>query len=253
MKKEVQFNSLSTMWRPALGSLLVLLTTFQGTWAVEGPSPAKASHPPVAGLTSESLFSNLLEHNRLRSAHLGQYTGPRTYQVKNKDGKVRAETRVLFRYQAPDTKEFKVISETGSGFIRRHVINRLMESEADAAAGRSKHDSSITPDNYRLEIEGEEDIDGYHCIVVRAIPRRPDKYLFEGKIWIHATELAIVKTEGHPAKNPSFWIKRVDFVRYYQKVGEFWLPRKDESVSDVRFFGKHILTIDYNSYQLGSS
>ena len=86
--------------------------------------------------------------------------------------------------------------------------------------------------------------------VFGAIPKRRDKYLFEGKIWIESSEFAIVRIEGQPAKNPSFWIKKVDFVRRYQRIDGFWLPLKDETVTDVRLIGKNIFTIDHGSYEI---
>jgi hypothetical protein len=57
-----------------------------------------------------------------------------------------------------------------------------------------------------------------------------------------------VKITGRLAKNPSFWIKRVDFVRDYKKIDGFWLLSREEAVSTVRVFGKETLTIDYQNY-----
>lgn len=218
--------------------------------ATTGDRMASVSHPSAEGLTGDILFSKLLEHNRLRELHLQQYWVARTYQVKKDNGKVRAETQVWLQYRAPATKEFKIISEKGSRFVRQRVFKRLLESEVETAAGRNRHDSSITPSNYTFELLGEEDVDGYHCFVVQAIPKRKDKYLFDGKIWIEANEFAVVKIAGSPAKNPSFWIKRADFVRRYQKIGQFWLPLQDESITHVRIFGKNILTIDHANYEI---
>ena len=56
---------------------------------------------------------------------------------------------------------------------------------------------------------------------------------------------AVLQVAGHPAKKPSVWIKRVEFVRRYQKIKEFWLPLKAESITQVRIFGKNILAIDW--------
>ena len=163
---------------------------------------------------------------------------------------MRAETQALLRYRAPDTKEFKIISERGSGLIRSRVFKPLMDVEVETAAERNRIDSSITPNNYTLSLLGEEEMGGSHCFVVQATPKRADTYLFEGKIWIHSVEFAIVQIEGQPAKSPSVWIKRVDFVRRYQKIGEFWLPLKNESITRVRFFGKNTLTTDYDNYEI---
>jgi hypothetical protein len=63
----------------------------------------------------------------------------------------------------------------------------------------------------------------------------------------------IVKITGHLAKSPSFWIKRVDFLRTYQKIDGFWLLSREEAVSVIRIFGKETLTIDYQNYAVNGS
>ncbi len=201
-------------------------------------------------MTGDLILAKLLEHNRRREARLQQYSVPRTYRVQNDQGKVRAELQVVLHYRAPGIKEFKLVSEAGSSLIRSRVFKPLMESEVETAAGRNRHDSSISPDNYTFKLLGEEVVDGYPCFAVQATPKRNDTYLFKGKIWIHATEFAVVQIAGQPAKNPSFWTKRVDFVRRNQKIGEFWLPLKDESITLVKMAGKNILTIDYAHYEI---
>jgi len=214
-----------------------------------GIALALASYPSN-GMTGQTVFAKLLEHNRLREARLQQYSVTRTYQIKSSSGKVRAETQVLMQYRAPGVKEFKVLSEGGSGIIRGRVFKPLMDSEVETAAGRSRSDSSINPANYNFEVIGEESVDGHQCIVVQATPTRDDKYLFKGKVWIHATEFAVVRIEGQPARTPSWWIKQVDFVRRYQKIGQFWLPAQDESTSQVRVFGTYTLTVSHYSYEM---
>jgi hypothetical protein len=132
--------------------------------------------------------------------------------------------------------------------VRGTVLKRLIESESETSSGRAHHDSSIKPANYEFTLVGEQDLGPYHCFVVDATPKRRDKYLFEGKVWIDAHDYAIVRIAGRPAKSLSFWITRADFVRQYQKVGEFWFPARDETLADVRVVGKKILTIDHLNY-----
>jgi hypothetical protein len=43
----------------------------------------------------------------------------------------------------------------------------------------------------------------------------------------------------------SFWVTRADFVRQYEKIGDFWLPAKDETFVDVKLYGKKILSIEH--------
>ena len=61
-------------------------------------------------------------------------------------------------------------------------------------------------------------------------------------------DYSVVRIEGHPAKKLSFWIQRADFVRQYQKIEGFWLPQKDQTLVQVRLYGKKVLTIDHRDY-----
>jgi len=67
-------------------------------------------------------------------------------------------------------------------------------------------------------------------------------------VWIDAQDYAVVQIVGHPAKKLSVWVDKADFARRYQKIGDFWLPLKDETFVHVRFYGTKILTIDHEGY-----
>jgi hypothetical protein len=223
---------------------------------IDQQSQAKLADPiePLRpGVTESQIFDELLAHNALRSATLLDYTSLRTYQVVGLSGKVHAEEVGRMEYRAPDKKTFVVTSEKGSGLVRRLALNPLIASEVETTAGRQHHDSAISPANYTLEPLGEQQVGPYKCFVARAIPKRKDKYLFEGKIWIDVEDYAVVRIEGHPAKKLSFWIERADFVRQYQKIDSFWLPQRDVTFVDVRLYGKKALTIDHQDYSVNRS
>ena len=208
----------------------------------------------AAGLYADEsgpeLFSQVAARDRARESQLLDYSSTRTYEVRSADGHIQGESRVAVRYHAPDPKEFHVLEEHGSRVVSRMVFGPLMRSEEEASAGQDKHDSSIAPSNYDVRLTGEDEIDGRRCYILAATPRRRDKYLFEGTIWVDAQDLAVVQIVGQPAKNPSFWVRNVRFVRRYQKIGNAWLPLEDSSISDVRIFGRHTLTIRYQDYEL---
>jgi outer membrane lipoprotein-sorting protein len=212
------------------------------------PTLTAPVEPLRSGITEEHMFAEMAAHNELRSATLLDYSAHRTYQVVDPKGKVHAEESGRMEYHAPDKKSFVVASEKGSRLVRHLALNPLIASEIDAAGGKQHHDSSITPANYSLHLLGEQQVGPYHCFVAQAVPKRLDKYLFEGTIWIDIQDFAIVRIAGHPAKKLSFWIERADFVREYQKIDEFWLPRRDETFVQVRLYGKKILTIDHQDY-----
>jgi hypothetical protein len=215
------------------------------------PSVAETISPLQAGfedMTGDELFRKLLEHNRIRDARLQQYTAVRAYEVTNDHGKSYAREVVRVAYQAPDHKSFQIESEEGSAMVRNMVLKRLIESESETSSGRAHHDSAIKPANYEFNLLGEQDVGPYHCLLVEATPKRKDKYLFEGKVWIDTQDYAIVRIAGQPAKSLSFWITRADFVRQYQKIGEFWLPAQDETLVRMRMAGRKILTIQHRDY-----
>ena len=186
-------------------------------------------------------------------ATLLNYTAFRTYQVVDLKGKVHAEEIGRMEYRAPDQKKFVVTSEKGSALVRRLALNALIASEIETTAGKQHHDSAISPANYTLDLLGEQQVGPYRCFVVQAIPKRRDKYLFEGKVWIDVEDYAVVRIEGHPAKKLSFWIQRADFVRQYQKIDSFWLPQRDMTFVEVRLYGKKVLTIDHHDYIVNRS
>jgi hypothetical protein len=206
-------------------------------------APAPPLQPSASG---DRIFADLVKHNELRNAGLREYSAVRTYAVTDPSGKVHAKEIVQMEYVAPDKKTFVTVAEEGSSVIRSLVLKRLMESEMSAATGKEHHDSSITPANYTFRMLNEEDLGKHHCFVVEAIPKRNDKYLFEGKIWIDSSEFAVVKIAGHPAKKLSFWVTRADFVRQYEKFGDFWLPVRDETFVEVKLYGKKILSIEHH-------
>jgi hypothetical protein len=204
--------------------------------------------PLRPGVTADQLFAELDAHNEVRKSALHDYSSRRTYQVVDLKGKVHAEEIGRMEFHAPDKKNFVVTSESGSGIVRRMALNQLISSEVEAAAGKQHHDSAISPENYSLDLLGEQQVGPHHCFVAQAIPHRKDKYLFEGKVWIDADDYAVVRIQGHPAKKLSFWIQRADFVRQYQKIGSFWLPQRDDTFVQVRIYGKKVLTIDHGDY-----
>lgn len=204
--------------------------------------------PLRPGVTESQVLAELAAHNEERKAALHDYRVLRTYQVVDLKGKVHAEEIGRMEFFSPDKKTFTVTSESGSGLVRHMALNPLINSEIEAAAGKEHHDSAISTDNYSLNLLGEQQLGPYRCFVADAVPKRKDKYLFEGTVWIDVNDYSVVRIEGHPARKLSFWIQRADFVRQYQKIDGFWLPEKDQTLVQVRMYGKKILKIEHRNY-----
>ena len=241
-----------------VGAGFLAMTTFavsaHAKLSEQGQTELTTPLDPVRpGVTAVQIFNELVAHNSLRAATLQNYTAQRTYQVVDLNGKVHAEEVGQMEYRAPDQKKFLVTLEKGSVLVRRLALNALIASEIETTVGKQHHDSAISPANYSLDLLGEQMVGPYRCYVAQAIPKRRDKYLFEGKVWIDAEDYAVVRIDGEPAKKLSFWIQRADFVRQYQKIANFWLPQRDMTFVDLRLYGKKVLTIDHHDYSVNSS
>ena len=217
-----------------------------GQAPISGPST-------LAAPTTDDVIKKMLAGDRLRNEGLHRYFAVRTYELRNSEGKLAAQTVVRVSYEEPDKKTFAKTSEQGSAIVRYLVFDRLLQSEAETSSGREHHDSAITTANYSFVSAGEEDIGPYHCFVFDATPKRKDKYLFDGKIWVDAQDFAIVKIAGHPAKKLSFWVDRAEFVREYQKIDGFWVPYRDETSVEVKIYGRKMFTVDHQNYAINTA
>jgi negative regulator of sigma E activity len=195
---------------------------------------------------ASEVIAKMMEHDAERQAAQSGYTAMRRYALENKNRRASMLVRVTVM---PDgSKQFSVVEETGSGSIRKHVFHRILDEEADASGPKLRKESRIIPENYSFQIVGLDTVNDRSAYVIEVVPKTQNKYLIAGKIWVDAEEYAVMRVEGRPAKNPSFWIRSVQFVHTYGKNGSFWFPVSNRSVTDARIFGKAEMTIEYFDY-----
>jgi len=193
--------------------------------------------------------------NLERAQALLAYQSTRVYRLEYKGfpGGRTAEMVVKVKYQAPGTKEFEVISQNGSKILIERVFKKLLQGEKEAFDAENQKRIAINQDNYEFAMIGYEEGTRGPCYVLSVKPRTKNKYLFQGKIWVSAEQFAIVKIQGEPAKNPSFWIKDTRIETIYVNVNDFWLPERNHRVTSVRLGGHADFTIEYKDYQVTSA
>ena len=91
--------------------------------------------------------------------------------------------------------------------------------------------------NYHFELTRQERAPSGSTYVLRVSPKRKDRFLYRGRIWVDAKDFAVIRLEAEPAKNPSFWAKSSEIERIYKKVGVFWLPSSDLQYHDSPVWG----------------
>ncbi|MEO8724615.1 MAG: outer membrane lipoprotein-sorting protein [Acidobacteriaceae bacterium] len=207
-------------------------------------------HPPVsASISTGQVVERLQQENRRRAEDLKHYSGTRTYHLEYHGlGSLSADMVVEAQFDAPATKRFRVISQHGSKLVINEVFKRLLAAEQEAAGPDMQRKTALSPENYQFQLIGQEAVGDRHCYVLEVVPRTGNKFLYRGKVWIDAQDFAVVQIEAEPARNPSFWIRRTTIKHEYTKVGEFWLPAENLSVSNIRVGGIATLTIDYGQY-----
>lgn len=209
---------------------------------------AAAQYPGDPAPSADVVMTRLLEHERQRDAAFPGYVAARRYVLTNSRHRKRAEMLVRVSCLDNGSKTFETVSENGWGMARSHIFPRLLQSENEASQPGSRERSRITPANYTFTMAGRDSINERNAWAIDIVPKTQNKYLIKGRIWVDAEDYAIVRIEGSPAKNPSFWIKGVHFVHTYQKIGPFWLPTMDRSETDARIVGTTELRIEYFDY-----
>ncbi|HXI29349.1 MAG TPA: hypothetical protein VNG89_13015 [Vicinamibacterales bacterium] len=137
---------------------------------------------------------------------------------------------------------FTIVDEGGSGYIRSKVLRAALEGEQKIWANHEPQHASFTHDNYTFDA-GEPAPDGLASVAVK--PRRKDVLLVEGSIFVQPGDGDLARIEGRLSKTPSFWTRRVDVVRRYERVAGVRVPTSIESVAHVLIAGRSTFKMTY--------
>ena len=205
---------------------------------------AQASAP-----TADEVIANMNARDTLREAASGGYTGSREYLLDNHLFQKSAQMVVRVTCDETGTKHFEVISEDGWKSANKRVLRQMLATESDSSRPDTRPRNRITSDNYSFRMIDTETHDDRTAYVIEVSPKREEKSLFRGRIWVDAEDYALARAEGEPAKNPSFWTRKVQFVQQYYKAGEYWFPMETTSVTEARMFGSTEVSIRYFDYK----
>jgi hypothetical protein len=227
----------------ALVFLLTILTTLSFADADVHTSPP---------ISTDVIVQRLMAANAQRSQTLRGYRGKRIYRLEYHGlfGSHEAEMQVEAAYTAPDRKDFKILSQSGSKLLINRVLMKLLSSEQEAQEEQNRKELEISPKNYNFAMAGTEHTPSGDFYVLAVSPKGKSKYLYHGKLWVDTRDFAVARMQGEPAKNPSFWVSHTQIEYRWAKIGSFWLPAHNESETQVRMGGKAVLTIDYSDYQI---
>jgi len=225
-----------------IGSAVVLATA--------GSLRASLGLQPVdlaqGGLSGAGRIVAGLEATSARDTRqVASFTTIKTFTIEH-DGETRVQIVAALRFTAPDVKAFAVTANRGSDFLRGRVIDRMMAAEVETTQRSRSASVAISPVNY--EFAGARE-DG-ETFVIDVRPRRQDELLFKGRIWITREGFHLARIEGEPARNPSFWTRRIHFVSEYAPVNGVWLHVRTVARVTVRWFGEYVVRSECGPYEM---
>jgi hypothetical protein len=137
---------------------------------------------------------------------------------------------------------YEILAEGGSEAIRSKVLRAVLEGEKEMVASGGIARSAIAETNYDFRLDG---LDSAGLVRVELSARRKEPSLVNGAMFLSPESGDLVRVEGQLARSPSFWVKRVDIVRTYQRIEGTLVPVVVESSAHVRFFGTSTLRMTY--------
>jgi hypothetical protein len=168
------------------------------------------------------------------------YRAIRRIEAENGDrsGWVEAVTEY-----SPETGfRYEITAEGGSSYIRRKVLRAVLDGEREAIEQGESARSALAPLNYTFEANG---VDADGLAKIRLSPRRRERTLVDGTLFLQPVDGELVRLEGRLAKSPSFWVKNVDIVRSYKRIDGTVVPVALESTAQLRMLGSATLRMTY--------
>lgn len=142
---------------------------------------------------------------------------------------------------------YEALRFEGDNTVKSNVIARYLSAEVQNTRGPAL---SVTPKNYKFKYRRTDELNGRQAYVFEVTPRRKEVGLYKGEIWIDAELYVCVRESGRLVKNPSIFLKKVEFVRDYGIRDGISVPVRVQSVAQTRLVGPAELSIDYDNYSL---
>ena len=216
----------------------VLLALVATAWVFSYSLNAQESK---ASLPNLDLILDSLERTGQQNPALSRSYGvTRQYKVfRGADPKPSSEVTAQIRFTPPDIKTFEITEVQGTS-IGKKIVSGILEQEiASAKAGRK---GSISRSNYDFVFLREQNFGAIPEYVLHIIPKRKEKGLLLGNIWVDAKTYRVRQIIGVPSKSPSFWIKDLNITVQFAAVNDMWIAVAVDAIATVRFLGICTLT-----------
>ena len=192
--------------------------------------------PTLLATKSEPSIDRFLAHD----ARQPGYRGTRYLEAAN--GSRHGWLATVTEYASDTGFRYQITADGGSDYIRKKVLKAVLDGERAVVAAGEDTRSSLARANYTFQEKGIDD-DGLARVLLS--PRRKERALVAGVMLLRPDQGELVRVEGRLAKNPSFWVRNVDIVRTYERIGGVVVPVAMDSTAQIRFFGAATFRMTY--------
>lgn len=164
-----------------------------------------------------------------------------------KNSKADSEVVAEVNFRPPGFKGYRIQRSSGSS-RGPQLVRSILDHEVEATSKDSKASSAISRDNYSFNYIGEATLDGQPCYILGLKPKRKEKELISGEVWVDKHSFFVRQVQGEVEKTPSWWLKKVRVKLVFADLEGIWVQTSMEAIADVRVVGAHILTsriLDY--------
>ncbi len=173
----------------------------------------------------------------------------REYRLSGaKDSKADSEVVAEVNFKPPASEGYRIEKYSGSS-RGQQLVRSVLDHEVEVISkDKDKERSAISRDNYTFSYVGEAMLDGQLCYVLGLKPKRSDRDLISGQVWVDKHSFLIRQIQGDVEKTPSWWLKKVRITLVFADLEGTWVQKSMEAVADVRLVGTHTLTsriLDY--------
>lgn len=166
-----------------------------------------------------------------------------TRRLEAQNGSRSGWLEAVTEYSPATGFRYEITAEGGSGYIRGKVLRAVLNGERDVIERGETGRSSLARSNYTFQADGI-DADGLANVLLS--PRRKERVLVSGTMFLEPMAGDLVRLQGRLAKNPSFWVKNVDIIRTYERIEGAVVPVALETKAHVRFLGAATLRMTYS-------
>lgn len=142
---------------------------------------------------------------------------------------------------------YNALRFVGDDTVKKEVIARYLKAEEEAAARAQT--VALTPQNYKFKYKGLVVREGKRVHVFEVRPHKKQVGLFKGELWVDPDTYLAVRESGVLVKNPSIFLKKVEFVRNYQIQDGMALLTSLDTTIETRIIGKTELHVSYSDYR----